>query len=166
MGYVSLFPNFTTNLLLIIPLFTVGLFVVCMAFHGELVNRKPAVSGSTAFYLMVSVGGALGGVLIVLVAPRVLSGVYELPILMTTASMFLMMLFYRRRWYIDVLWAAVSITLLLFSMAQISSFSAHTRLAMRNFYRGSAASGGHATPRRHRQPGFGSRNSGPWKPVS
>ncbi len=134
MGYVSLFPNFTTNLLLIIPLFTVGLFVVCMAFHGELVSRKPAVSGSTSFYLMVSVGGALGGVLIVLVAPRVLSGVYELPILMTTASMFLMMLFYRRRWYIDVLWAAVSITLLLFSMAQISSFSSHTRLAMRNFY--------------------------------
>jgi hypothetical protein len=134
MGYVSLFPGFTTNLLLIIPIFTAGLFVVCMAFHGELVSRKPAVSGSTSFYLMVSVGGALGGVLIVLVAPKVLSGVYELPILMTTASMFLMMLFYRRRWYLDAFWAAVSITLLLFSMAQIKSFSAQTRLAMRNFY--------------------------------
>ena len=112
MGYVSLFPNYNTNLLLIIPIFTAGLFVVCMAFHGELVHRKPAVSASTSFYLMVSVGGAVGGVLIVLVAPRVLSGVYELPILMTTASMFLMMLFYRRRWYLDVVWAAVSITLL------------------------------------------------------
>jgi protein-L-isoaspartate O-methyltransferase len=83
---------------------------------------------------MVSIGGALGGVLIVIVAPRVLSGVYELPILMTAASMFLMMMYYRRRWYIDVAWAAVSITLLVFSMAQISSFSAHTRIAMRNFY--------------------------------
>jgi protein-L-isoaspartate O-methyltransferase len=134
MGYVSLFPNFTTNLLLTIPLYTVGLFVVCMAFHGELVHRKPHASRSTAFYLMVAVGGALGGVLIVIVAPRVLSGVYELPILMTTASMFLMMMYYRRHWYLDVFWAAVSITLLVFSMAQISSFSAHTRIAMRNFY--------------------------------
>ena len=134
MGYVSLFPNFGTNLLLTIPLFTTGLFVVCMAFHGELVHRKPHASGSTFFYLMVSLGGALGGVLIVIVAPKVLSGVYELPMLMTAASMFLMMLYYRRRWYIDAFWAAVSITLLVFSMAQISSFSQHTRIAMRNFY--------------------------------
>jgi hypothetical protein len=134
MGYVSLFPNFTTNLLLTIPLFTAGLFVVCMAFHGELVHRKPHASGSTSFYLMVSVGGALGGVLIVIVAPKVLSGVYELPILMTAASMFLMLMYYRRRWYIDVFWAAVSITLAVFSMAQISSFSANTRIARRNFY--------------------------------
>jgi len=134
MGYVSLFPNFTTNLLLTIPLFTGGLFIVCMAFHGELVHRKPHANGSTSFYLMVSVGGALGGVLIVIVAPLVLSGVFELPILMTASSVFLMMLYYRRHWYIDVLWAAVSILLLLFSMAQITALSGNARIAMRNFY--------------------------------
>lgn len=134
MAWVSLFPNFTVNLALTVPLFTVGLFIVCMAFHGELVARKPAASGSTAFYLMVSIGGALGGVLIVIAAPKILSGVYELPILMTAASVFLMMLYYRRRWYLDAAWATVSIALLLLSMAQINAYASTTRVAMRSFY--------------------------------
>ena len=56
------------------------LTVACIAAHGELVARRPAGEHLTAFYLAVSVGGALGGVLVAVVAPHVLHDFFELPI--------------------------------------------------------------------------------------
>jgi SAM-dependent methyltransferase/MFS family permease len=60
-----------------VPLSLVGLFVMCMFFHGELAARKPAPSYLTSFYLMVSLGGALGGIAVGLVAVKVFSTYYE-----------------------------------------------------------------------------------------
>ncbi len=60
-----------------IPLNLVGLFVMCMFFHGELADSKPAPRYLTRFYLMVSLGGALGGLAVGLVAAKVFSSYYE-----------------------------------------------------------------------------------------
>ena len=60
-----------------VALFSAGLFVCCMFFHGELANLKPAPRYLTSFYLMVSLGGALGGVLVGFIAPRVFPTYYE-----------------------------------------------------------------------------------------
>ena len=60
-----------------VALFSAGLFVCCMFFHGELANMKPAPRYLTSFYLMVSLGGALGGVIVGFVAPRLFSTYYE-----------------------------------------------------------------------------------------
>ena len=49
--------------------FCVGLFLACMFCHGELVRLKPAPRYLTRFYLMVSLGGALGAALVGIVAP-------------------------------------------------------------------------------------------------
>lgn len=57
------------------------LTMACFVAHGELVRLRPAGEHITAFYLAVSAGGALGGVLVGLIAPRVLSDLYELPLL-------------------------------------------------------------------------------------
>jgi len=53
--------------------------VLCMFFHGELVRRKPQPSHLTRFYLMVSLGGAIGGILVGVVAPLALYWYWELP---------------------------------------------------------------------------------------
>lgn len=47
------------------------LFVACMICHGELVRLKPGVRRLTAFYLAVSAGGALGGLFVAIVAPKI-----------------------------------------------------------------------------------------------
>ncbi len=60
-----------------VPLNLVGLFVMCMFFHGELAARKPAPHYLTSFYLMVSLGGALGGIAVGLVAVKVFNTYYE-----------------------------------------------------------------------------------------
>jgi SAM-dependent methyltransferase len=65
---------------LLAPLFAAGLFICCMACHGELARSKPAPDRLTAFYLAVSVGGVLGGVLVGVVAPRVFNDFHELPL--------------------------------------------------------------------------------------
>src|SRR5207244_5127119 len=51
------------------PLYLVGLFFTCMFCHGELARAKPDPSQLTRFYLMISLGGALGAVLVAIVAP-------------------------------------------------------------------------------------------------
>ena len=62
-----------------VPLYALGLFTVCMCCHGELVARKPDPEHLTRFYLMVSLGGAVGGLLVGLVAPSVFDWYWELP---------------------------------------------------------------------------------------
>ncbi len=61
-----------------IGVFCAGLFFACMVLHGELVRLKPPATHLTRFYLMVSVGGALGAFLVSIVAPLVLSAYFEL----------------------------------------------------------------------------------------
>lgn len=64
----------------LVGMISVSLFVFCMVCHGELVRRKPPPRHLTLFYLMLSVGGALGGMLVGLVAPAVFVGYFELPL--------------------------------------------------------------------------------------
>ena len=64
-----------------------------MVCHGELARLKPSHGHLTSFYLMISVGGALGGVLVGLVAPHFFTGYFELPIgLVWCAAMIVLVL--------------------------------------------------------------------------
>jgi len=55
-----------------------GLFICCMVCHGELYRLKPHPNYLTAFYLMIAAGGALGGLLVAVIAPLIFTGYYEL----------------------------------------------------------------------------------------
>lgn len=57
-----------------------ALFVACMVCHGELVRRKPATAHLTSFYLAITIGGAVGGAFVALVAPAAFAGVWEFPL--------------------------------------------------------------------------------------
>jgi SAM-dependent methyltransferase len=74
------------QLALLLPLYSATLFVACMACHGELARRKPHPRHLTAFYVAISVGGALGGAFVGLVAPRVFPDLYELPVGMVATA--------------------------------------------------------------------------------
>jgi hypothetical protein len=70
----------------LIPAFAAGLFVCCMICHGELARRKPAPQFLTLFYLMISLGGAIGGIFVALAAPRVFHSYLELPVGLVTCA--------------------------------------------------------------------------------
>jgi hypothetical protein len=63
-----------------VPTFLAALFICCMACHGELVRLKPDPRHLTNFYLMVAVGGALGGLFVAVGAPRLFDTYTELPL--------------------------------------------------------------------------------------
>jgi hypothetical protein len=54
------------------------LFSACMLCHGELYLLRPPAAQLTSFYLTISLGGALGGVFVSLVAPLIFNGYWEL----------------------------------------------------------------------------------------
>ena len=54
------------------------LFTACMLCHGELYLLRPSSQYLTTFYLMVSIGGALGGLFVSLIAPLIFNGYWEL----------------------------------------------------------------------------------------
>jgi SAM-dependent methyltransferase len=72
--------DLTHELRLAVPVYAAGLFVICMFCHGELVRIKPPPGRLTEFYLLIALGGALGSLVVSVIAPRVLAGDFELAI--------------------------------------------------------------------------------------
>ncbi len=81
----------------VVPLIFASLFVCCMACHGELARLKPGVQHLTAFYLCLSVGGAVGGVFVALFAPHVFPANFEFPISYLLCAVLMLTVFWRER---------------------------------------------------------------------
>ena len=60
--------------------FAGGMFIAVMICHGEMVRLKPPRKNLTFFYLVVSLGGALGGVFVTLIAPEIFIDFWEWPL--------------------------------------------------------------------------------------
>ncbi|HTW64976.1 MAG TPA: fused MFS/spermidine synthase [Bryobacteraceae bacterium] len=74
------------NIAWAIPTFVAALFIGCMVCHGELVRLKPDPRHLTGFYLMISLGGAIGGVFVAIIAPHVFHTYLELPLSMVACA--------------------------------------------------------------------------------
>jgi hypothetical protein len=72
-----------------------AIFVICMFCHGELARQRPESNELTAYFLTISTGGALGGVFVGLVAPRIFNEYLELPIAVLGSVMLSLWLLYR-----------------------------------------------------------------------
>ena len=60
--------------------FCVSLFFLCLFLHSELYQRRPEPRHLTSFYFHVAAGGALGAILVGIVAPSVSPGNYDFAI--------------------------------------------------------------------------------------
>jgi spermidine synthase len=63
------------------------LFVASLACHGKLARARPSPGHLTEFYLLIALGGVLGGLFNALVAPMVFSSLAEYPLAMVLACM-------------------------------------------------------------------------------
>ena len=62
------------------------LFIVAVALHNEMYRTRPAPAQLTSFYLMMSVGGVIGGFFCAIVAPLLFDWTWEHPILILMAA--------------------------------------------------------------------------------
>jgi hypothetical protein len=131
------------SLIVLIPLFCLGLFVACMVCHGELARLKPHPSQLTSFYLLVSLGGALGGVFVAVIAPRVFPGYFELHVALGACAILVLAAlhrdpespFYKARWQPAWLVVVGIAVLLNFGLlVSIRDQVAEARVMVRNFY--------------------------------
>lgn len=63
-----------------IVIFGLVLFLGCMVCNGELYRLRPPADKMPTFYLLISAGGALGGLLVNFGAPVLFKGYWELPL--------------------------------------------------------------------------------------
>lgn len=74
---------------LLIPAHFVTFFAAAMLCHGELVRRRPEAGRLTEFYLLMSLGGVLGGLFNAIIAPQAFAGIYEYPLVVALACLVL-----------------------------------------------------------------------------
>jgi hypothetical protein len=86
-------PN--ASIIIQIITYSVLLFAICMVCHGELVRLKPHERYLTSFYLMVAIGGALGGIFVVLIAPWLFTGYWEFHLAIWTSLLMLIVVLMR-----------------------------------------------------------------------
>ncbi|MEO8305371.1 MAG: fused MFS/spermidine synthase [Betaproteobacteria bacterium] len=134
MGWTLADPKLTHDLEIQIGVFCGGLFLACMFCHGELVRLKPAPKYLTRFYLMVSLGGAIGSTLVGIVAPLVLPADFELAGGLVIAA--LLLLWQARRGHI--VFGALAVAAVFMTIGctvwAITEFYDRTIVASRNFY--------------------------------
>jgi len=83
------------------------LFVACMVCHGELARLKPVPGHLTAYYFIITLGGAVGGLFVALAAPWLFKGYWELQVGLIACVMLFAVLLWRdpdsflnrRRWW-------------------------------------------------------------------
>src|SRR5262249_15298213 len=63
-----------------------ALLLVCLICHCELAGLKPGTKYLTSYFLSMSLGGALGGIFVNLVAPYVFTTFFEMPLSFLVAS--------------------------------------------------------------------------------
>jgi len=119
---------------IIIPVFAAALFTGCFFLHGELALRRPAPAQLTRFYLIMSLGGALGALVVALGAPYLLQANHELPLTMIAVAMATLFLEYRRSLTTDLCWTVVAVAVLVWTSASILATESSARVRMRNFY--------------------------------
>ena len=82
---ICYFVNFALPLSLAVPVIIVGaifFFSTAIICHRQLYEARPEASKLTEFYMLMSVGGVLGGLFVSLLAPVIFSTVAEYPLLM------------------------------------------------------------------------------------
>lgn len=140
LGWIILTP--LADILWQLAVYTVFLWVVCMVAHGELYCLRPAPDHLTRFYLMTSVGGALGGLIVNLLAPYIFSGYWELYIGWALITLLLAGLTFvrptelRPRWRFghDVAVGALAVMVTLFAGFTVLALAGGDLARGRNFY--------------------------------
>lgn len=117
-----------------VPLYCAGLFIACMVLHGELARAKPAPRHLTRFYLLLALGGALGGAFVSLAAPRLFPAYFELPLGLAASGLAAAWCWRRERKWIPAAALAAAAAAAYFALEYFRYVERDAILVARNFY--------------------------------
>jgi SAM-dependent methyltransferase len=134
LGYAIYEPSYTESIQVGVPFFCIGLFLCCLFCHGELANRRPSPRHLTSFYMMVSLGGALGAIFVGLVAPHVFTAISEFPVTLVFAAVLAILALWEEGWIVRAFWAAASVVMIFVLVRSTRAYEKDTIVRVRNFY--------------------------------
>ncbi|MDB5640805.1 MAG: hypothetical protein JWN07_122 [Hyphomicrobiales bacterium] len=134
MAATSRNADFVSELTLSLPLFLGGLFVLCLYCHGELAATKPAPARLTTFYILVSLGGAVGALCSSILAPLLLPGDFELPLTLAAIAALIALRSARKPFALRASGLALGLLVCGVAVYQIGAEISHARVLTRNFY--------------------------------
>jgi hypothetical protein len=123
------------NIAWAVPTFVATLFIGCMVCHGELARLKPDPRHLTSFYMMTSLGGAIGGLFVAILAPHIFHTYLELPLSMVACSALaaLVLSIAPQNWTGKIPVAAVRIAMLAFTVGLAIHLGYQKHLTDRRF---------------------------------
>ncbi|HEY7239799.1 MAG TPA: fused MFS/spermidine synthase [Burkholderiales bacterium] len=134
MAWLLVDSDYHYNLPLQLGMFLPGLLLGCLFCHGELYRLRPEPRQLTKFYLIVSAGGALGGLFVAVIAPLAFDAYYELGIGMTALALLASMRFAQLGLFQSL--ASLGVLMGVAACAAYDGFAYHrdVRVSERGFY--------------------------------
>jgi SAM-dependent methyltransferase len=117
-----------------VPLFLIGLFVICFFLHGELYARRPETPGLTRFYLVAAAGSAAGTLMVGVIAPLVMRANYDLACTLVVVAVISLAATWHDGWGLRMLWIAGVTAAIVVVSSQVRQYDDDAVALMRNFY--------------------------------
>jgi SAM-dependent methyltransferase len=134
LGYAIYDPSFTESIQVSVPLFCASLFLCCLFCHGELARRRPDPRHLTSFYLMISLGGALGAIFVGLLAPYIFNAIFEFPLALCLAALLAVIVLWTEGWLTRAFWIGATMALAAVLLFHVHAYKKDALLTVRNFY--------------------------------
>jgi SAM-dependent methyltransferase len=121
-------------LALSIPVYTGALFFACLFCHAELYRLRPAAPALTRFYLLISLGSAIGAILVGVVSPNLFRANHDLAISAVVLAAAALAATWHSGWAGRVIWSAAALGLVYIAFAQAAVIDQDAIAELRSFY--------------------------------
>lgn len=115
-------------------IFCGALFCMCLFLHSELYRLRPAARDLTSFYFYVAAGGAIGAILVGVVAPTVLPGNYELAFGFACVGFLALAVTWSMGWLARTTSFCSAVVMIGIIVGQVKTDHANNVMRLRNFY--------------------------------
>jgi SAM-dependent methyltransferase len=133
-AYYQFKGDYYSPIIRVVATYSFGLFLVSVFCHSELYARRPAPARLTTFYLCVATGGALGAVIVGVIAPTVLTGTYEVIVGLCLAGVLGLIATWSLGWITRGVWAAAAVTAMVLLVTRVVQRGDTNLVRTRNFY--------------------------------
>jgi SAM-dependent methyltransferase len=133
-GYLVYKGILHTPILLAASMFCGALFLICVFLHSELYRRRPPAHELPTFYFYIAAGGALGAIIVGVIAPTVLTGNYELAAGLCFAAALAFTVTWSLGWLARIAWTAAFGLMAAIVVVQVRADRVSSLVRIRNFY--------------------------------
>jgi len=117
-----------------IPVYTAALFFACLYCHAELYRLRPASAALTRYYLLISLGAALGAIWVGVVAPNLFHANHDLAIAVVLLATTALAASWKSGWTARLVWTSAAIALIYVAFFQARILGEDTLVELRSFY--------------------------------